>query len=79
MISHWNHIKGTYVVWHIEIAKEEPSTPLSDGSNFDSITFPLRHTMDEWEILSQMEPGNNIQVDDLEMLGLHEFVKNHNW
>ena len=53
-ISHWNHIKVTYVVWHIERAEEQPSRPLSDDSNSDSITFSLPHTMDEWELLSQM-------------------------
>ena len=35
--------------------------------------------MDEWELLSQMRPGNNIKVNDLEMLGHREFDKNHNW
>ena len=39
IISHWHQIKGTYVVWHIERAEEEPSTPLSNGSNFDASTF----------------------------------------
>ena len=60
IISHWHHIKGTYVVWHVERAQEEPSTPLSDDSNFDVITFPLPHSMDEWELLSQMRPSNKI-------------------
>ena len=66
-------------MWHIEHTEEEPSTPLSDGSNFDAITFPLSHTMDEWELLSEMRPGNNIEVNDLEMLGHREFDKSHNW
>ena len=79
IISHWHHIKGTYVVWLIEHTEEEPSTPLSDGSNYDAITFLLSHTMDEWELLSQMRPGNNIKVNHLENLGHHEFDKNHNW
>ena len=65
-------------MWHIERAEEEPSTPLSDDSNFDAITFPFPHTMDEWELLSQMRPGNNIEVNDLEMLCNREFDKNHN-
>ena len=47
IFSHWHQIKGTYVVWHIERTEEEPSTPLSDGSNFDAITFMLSHTMDD--------------------------------
>ena len=79
IISHWNHIKGTHVVWHIQRAEEEPSTHLSDDSNSNAITFSLPHTMDEWELVSQMPPGNNIQFDHLEMLGHHEFDKNHNW
>ena len=54
IISHWHHIKGIYVVWHVEHAQEEPSTPLSDDSYSDAITFPLPHSMDEWEVLSQM-------------------------
>ena len=78
IISHWHHIKDTYVVWHVEHAQEQPSTPLSDDSNSNAITFPS-HTMDEWELVSQMRPGNNIQVDHLEMLGNHEFDKKNNW
>ena len=61
------------------MCKEEPSTPLSDDSNSNAISFPLPHTMDEWELVSQMRLGNNIQVDRLEMLGHREFDKNHNW
>ena len=78
IISRWYQIKGTYVVWHIEHAEEEPSTPLSNVSNFDAITFPLPHTMDEWELLSQIRPGNNIHIDEFEMLGHRDFDKNHN-
>ena len=44
----------------LNVKEEEPSPPLSDDSNSDAITFPLPHTMDEWELLSQMRPGNNI-------------------
>ena len=54
IISHWHHIKGTYVVWHVERSQEEPSTPLFDDSNSDDISFRLPHSMDEWEFLSQM-------------------------
>ena len=54
IISHWKQIKGTYTIWHVERAQEEPCTPLSDDSIFDAITFPLSHNMDEWELLSQM-------------------------
>ena len=35
--------------------------------------------MYEWELLSQMRPGNNIQIDDLEIPGHCDFEKNHNW
>ena len=33
--------------------------------------------MSEWEILSHLHPGNNIQVDELDMLGHHDFETNH--
>ena len=36
IISHWHHIKGTNIVWHVECAHKEPSTPLFDYSNFDA-------------------------------------------
>ena len=35
--------------------------------------------MSEWELLSQLHPGNNLQLDDLDMLGHHDFDTNHNW
>ena len=54
IVSHWHHIKGTYGVWNIKRVQEEPSTPPSDDLNFDPIPFPFPHTMDEWELLSQI-------------------------
>ena len=66
-------------MWHVERIHEEPSTPTSNDSNSDPIPFPLPHTMDEWELLSQIRPGNNTHIDDLEMLGHRDFDKNHNW
>ena len=54
IISHWQQIKGTYTIWHVEHAQEEPCTPLFDDSNYDAINFPLSNNMDEWELLSQM-------------------------
>ena len=66
-------------MWHVERKQEQPSTPPSHDSNSNAITFPLPHSMDEWELLSQMRPGNNIHIDDLEMLGHRDFDKNHNW
>ena len=41
IISHWQQIKGTYTIWHVECAQQEPCTPLSDNSNFNAIKFPL--------------------------------------
>ena len=35
--------------------------------------------MDEWELLSQMRPGNIIHIDDFETLGHRDFEKIHNW
>ena len=35
--------------------------------------------MDEWELISQMRPGNIIQINDLEMIGHLYFDKLHNW
>ena len=62
-------------MWNIEHTEEEPSTPLSDGSNFDAIMFPLSHTMDEWELLSQMRPGNNIKLMTLKCLAIVNLTK----
>ena len=56
IIYHWNHIKRTYVVWNIERVQEESSTPPFFYSNYNPIPFPLLHTMDEWELLSQIRP-----------------------
>ena len=63
----------------VERIQEEPFTPPFDDSNSNPIPFPLPHTMDEWEILSQIRSDNNIHIDDLEMLGHCDFDKNHNW
>ena len=66
-------------MWHVEHIQEEPSTPPSDDSNSDPSPFPLAHPMDEWELIYKMRPGSKIHINDLEMLGHHDFDKNHNW
>ena len=35
--------------------------------------------MYEWEILSHLHPKNNIQVDDLDILGHRDIDTKHNW
>ena len=35
--------------------------------------------MSEWELLSQLHPGNNLQLDDIDILGHRNFDANHNW
>ena len=35
--------------------------------------------LDEWELLSQLHPTNDMQISDLDILGHRDFEKNHNW
>ena len=42
-------------------------------------THPDSVDMHEWKFLSQLHPGNNLEVDDLDMLGHRDFDSNHNW
>ena len=66
-------------MWHVERVQEKPSTPPFDDSKYGPAPFPLAHPIDERELLSQTQPRNNLHIDDLEMLGHHDFDKNHNW
>ena len=71
--------RGSYNPWHVN---RQPSPPPTI-----SIDTPPPHEdhpacsidMSEWELLSQLHPGNNLQLDDLDMLGHRDFDTNHNW
>ena len=45
----------------------------------DDLQNPQPMQLDEWELLSQLHPTNDIQISDLDILGRHDFDKNHNW
>ena len=59
-----------------------PYTPLDTDSNTSpphESHGPSPMVMYEWEILSYLHPGDNIQVDELDMLSHRDFDTNHNW
>ena len=45
----------------------------------DNLQYPQPMQLDEWELLSQLHPTNDMQVSDLDILGRRDFDKNHNW
>ena len=70
--------KGTYTPWHVHRENENPQTPhTKDQSTSD--TPPDSMQMHDWKILSQLHLCYNIEVDDLDMIGYHDFDANHNW
>jgi len=77
IIAHWEQRKGTYTPWHIHQEIENPQTPhTEDQSTSDTPLNSMQ--MNEWKILSQLHPSYNIEVDDLDIIGYHDFDANHN-
>lgn len=77
IITHWEQKKGTYTPWHVHQEIENPQTPhVEDQTTID--TPPNSMQMNEWQILSQLHPGYNIAIHDLDMIGYHNFDANHN-
>jgi hypothetical protein len=77
--TNWAQMKNTYTPWHVD---HKPPTPLpiaQENAFGDEMKTPHPMDLDEWEILSQLHPTNNIQISDLDMLGHHDFDNNHNW
>lgn len=79
IITHWQQIKHTYRAWHVHRSPEEP--PFVESNDVGILEMKNHHSMDmdEWKFLSQLHPSNDILLDNLDMLGHHNFDANHNW
>jgi hypothetical protein len=79
LLQTWAQMKNTYTPWHVN---HKPPTPLpiaQENAFIDEMKTPHPMDLDEWEMLSQLHPTNDIQISDLDMLGHHDFDNNHNW
>lgn len=78
-VANWEHRFPSYKACNVDHHPSKP-LPLADENLVDGKLQPLHPTnLDEWEMLSQIHPTNDIQVNHLDMLGLLDFDKNHNW
>ena len=78
-VANQEHLFPSYKAWHVDHKASKP-LPLADDNLVDGQIQPFHPTnLDEWEILSQFHPTDDIQVNHLDMLGLCDFDKNHNW
>ena len=79
IVTNWQELKLTYTPWHVDRKPIEPISLSKDTMVFDGLQNLQPMQLDEWELLSQLHPTNDIQISDLDILGHHDFDKNHNW
>ena len=79
IISHWELKKDTYIAWHVHDASKDPQSPFFNDTSTSLIPpHPDSVDMNECKFLSQLHPSNNLKVDDIDMLGSHDYDSNHN-
>ena len=79
IVSAWESFHGSYNPWHVDREPSPPPTISVDTPPPDEDHPTSSINLSEWELLSQLHPGNNLQLDDLDMLGHRNFDTNHNW
>ena len=78
-ITNWQTFHPVYKPWHQHCTLSNIESVADDTSTINE-TNPL-DTMEinEWELLSQLHPTNELFINDLDMLGLRGFDDTHNW
>ena len=64
---------------HVDRKLVEPISLSEDTMVSDNLQNPQPMQLDEWELLSQLHPANDMQISDLDILGRCDLDKNHNW
>lgn len=68
-----------YNVWHIDCKEQTENDLGEDIKSEDEPSLQDPPQLHEWELISNMSHSNNLNFNELDLLGKHDFDKNHNW
>ena len=68
-----------YTVFHINRVQNIPTAEPEDDTDNDDLEILEDPDLYEWELLSQMGASNNLNIDDLDMLGKRDIDINYSW
>ena len=77
-IRNWQAFRPFYKLWHQHRTLYDINPPANDNTTQE---FHPPETMDlnEWELLSQLYPTDELLINDIQMLGLRGLDDSHNW
>lgn len=78
-IRNWQAFRPFYEPWHQHRTLSDIDPLANDNSNIHEFHPPDIMDLNEWELLSQLYPTDELLINDLQMLGLRGFDENHNW
>ncbi|XP_059076868.1 uncharacterized protein LOC131031330 [Cryptomeria japonica] len=78
MIANWESF--TYNPWHVErITSIENAEANTDSEIEENEAIQRNTTEHEWEIISRLHHGQNIQFSEIDMLGRRDIDRHTNW
>jgi len=78
-IINWQTFRPFYKPWHQHRTLSDIESVTNDTSTIHETNPPDTMEINEWELLSQLHPTNELFINDLDMLGLRGFDDTHNW
>ena len=80
IVTNWKSLQPTnYIVFHINRVQNIPTAEPEDDTDNDDLEILEDPDLYEWELLSQMGASNNLNIDDLDMLGKRDIDINYSW
>ncbi|XP_059076947.1 uncharacterized protein LOC131876152 [Cryptomeria japonica] len=78
MIANWESF--TYNPWHVERITSIENAEANTDSEIEENEAIQRNTIEhEWEIISRLHHGQNIQFSEIDMLGRRDIDRHTNW
>ncbi|XP_059076823.1 uncharacterized protein LOC131057818 [Cryptomeria japonica] len=77
IIANWKSF--TYNPWHVERTSIENAEANSDSEIEENEAIQRNTTEHEWEIISRLHHGQNIQFSEIDMLGRRDIDRHTNW
>lgn len=68
-----------YSPWHVTRTEQLEGGVEDEDYSDDDMDQQATVEMNEWELLSQLGLINNLNLNELDVLGRHDFANNHTW
>ena len=68
IVTNWQELKLTYTPWHVDRKPVKPISLLEHTMVSNDLQNPQPMQLDEWELLSQLHPTNDMQISDLDLV-----------